>query len=245
MRSESERLFLERAMAAAPEFVLGDRHAAAVPEICRRLDGIPLAIELAAARVRVLSPEQIVARLSDRFGLLVGASRTAPIRHRTLRAALEWSYDLLSEHEQPVFDRIAVFAGGWGLEAAEAVCGEPASPPGEVLDELTRLVDKSLVLADPRGREVRYRLLETVREFALDRLAARGETESVRWRHAEFYRALAERAEPELRGVEQASWLARLELEHDNLRAALHWAAEAGAPELALHLAGALWRFWY
>ncbi|MCC6628694.1 MAG: hypothetical protein IT340_14990, partial [Chloroflexi bacterium] len=213
---------------------------------CRRLDGIPLALELAAARLRLLTVEQIAARLDDAVGLLTDGSRTALPRQRTLRATIDWSHDLLTEPERVLFRRLAVFAGGWTLEAAEAVCAGDGVAVAAVLDGLARLVDQSLVQVDAGGGEqARYRLLETVRQYAGERLAASGEAAAVRERHAAWCLALAERAEPALHGPDVARWLACLETEHDNLRAALEWylTTPAGG-EAGLRLAGALGWFW-
>jgi predicted ATPase/DNA-binding CsgD family transcriptional regulator len=236
---EAVRLFVERARAVRPDFALTDRTASPVAEICRRLDGIPLAIELAAARVGLLAPEQIAARLDDRFRLLTGGSRNALPRHRTLRALVDWSHDLLSEPERVLFRRLSVFAGGWTLEAAEAVCHEQ-----DALELLGQLVEKSLVAVDHQPAAPRYRMHETVRHYALERLEESGEAADVRRRHLDFYRALVEAAEPRLFGAEQQELLARLEREHDNLREALRRAAEGRDVELGLRLAGRLWRFW-
>jgi non-specific serine/threonine protein kinase len=249
---ESAQLFMERARSREPAFVLTPENARAVAEICRRLDGIPLAIELAAARVGVLSAEQIAERLEDSLKLLTAGGRIAVPRHRTLRATLDWSHELLTEPEKRLFGQLSVFAGGWTLEAAEAVGAGAGLEGGEVLDLLSRLVDKSLVVAEA-GTEgaSRYRMLEPVRQYGLERLEAGGEAERVRGRHAEHYLALAERAEPELMGADQASWLKRLGIEHANLRAALSWALaprDAQQPEeraeSGLRLAAALGRFW-
>src|ERR687887_492332 len=238
VESEAIRLFLERARLTRPDFALTSQNATAVAQVCQRLDGMPLAIELAAARVNLLSAEQIAARLDDRFRLLSGGSRTAP-RHQTLRAAMDRSYELLSQAERTLFNRLAVFAGGWTIEAAEALSD------GDVLDLLSSLVDKSLVLAEPdRTGAVRYRLLETLRQYGRERLADSGETEEIRRRHAAFFVALAEQAETELLGPKQAAWLGRLEREHENVRAALAWARVRGDAEAALRLAGAEWFFW-
>src|SRR5579864_607270 len=245
MQYEATRLFVERATFNQPEFTLTQRNAPAVAQVCHRLDGIPLAIELAAARVKVLAVEQIAQRLDDRFRLLTGGSRTAVPRHRTLRAAMDWSYDLLSEKERTVLHRLSVFAGGCSLEAAEAVCSGERILRHEVLDLLTQLTDKSLVVADTQGGEARYRLLETVRQYGRDRLEETEEAADVRRRHFEWYLGLAEQAEPGLRGPAQGNWLKRLEAEHDNLRASLEWAKrETGSVEAGLRLAGALYRFW-
>jgi non-specific serine/threonine protein kinase len=252
----------------------------AVGEICRRLDGMPLAIELAAAGLGVLSLAQIADRLHDRFGLLTRGSRTALPRHQTLRATLDWSHDLLTEPEQVLFRRLAVFAGGFALEAAEAVCTSPPGPlspltrgvwvphspvvaedspsprvseergPGGevqlVLDLLAQLVNKSLVITEVTGaqQEMRYHLLETVRQYAGDKLEAAGEGPTVRGRHRDWCLALAAQAEPELDGPQQGMWLERLDLEHDNLRAALAWLATSGEMDAWLCLAGALAPFW-
>ena len=243
---ESARLFVERARGRDPSFSLNPHNAIAVAEICRWLEGIPLAVELAAARVGALSLEQIAQRLADSLKLLTGGARTAVNRQRTLKGTLDWSYELLSEGEKKLFGRLSVFAGGWTLEASEAVGGGGGVEEREVLDILSGLVDKSMVVA--RGGDqggVRYRMLEPVRQYALDKLEESDEAEEARRRHAEFFLALAEDAEPRLRGAEDVEWLERLEREHDNLRAALSWALERGEVELALRLAGALWTFWH
>jgi predicted ATPase/DNA-binding SARP family transcriptional activator/DNA-binding CsgD family transcriptional regulator len=241
---ESVRLFVDRAHHRNRAFSLTPEIAPAVARICGRLEGIPLAIELAAARVG-LSVEQIAERLDDSLRLLSAGSRTAPPRQRTLRGTLEWSYELLSEPERRLFGRLSVFAGGWTLEAAEAVGAEGQSEQGEVFDLLCRLVDKSLVVAEATGGGgVRYRMLEPVRQYAREKLEEGGKVEEVRSRHASFFLALAEEPEPRLRGAEDMEWLERLEAEHDNLRAALTWALERRVTELGLRLAGALWPFW-
>ncbi len=241
---EAVRLFIERAVAVLPTFTVTNENAPWIAQVCHRLDGIPLAVELAAVRVKGLSVEQIAARLDDRFRLLTGGSRTALPHHQTLRAALDWSHDLLSDAERIVFRRLAVFAAGSTLEAAEAVCGGDGVDASEVLDLLMHLVDKSLVVAEEQGGKARYRLLETVQQYGRDRLRESGEAEAVRRRHRDWYLGLAERAEPKLVGVEQAAWFDRLEVEHANLRAALMWSVENGGTEAALRLVGALWRFW-
>ena len=198
--------------------------------MCHRLDGIPLAIELAAARVKVLSIEQINARLNDRFRLLTGGSRTSVARQRTLEATVDWSYELLSEPERQLLRRLSVFAGGWTIEAAEDVTSGDGIERKEVLDLLSRLVDKSLVNVDGDGDEgPRYRFLETVRQYGRERLLQSAEAERLRDRHLAFFRELARRAEPELPRAEQVSWLNRLHREHDNLRLAFEWCL--GAPE--------------
>ena len=213
----------------------------AVAKICRRLAGIPLAIELAAARVGPLSPEQIANRLDGSIGLLTGGDRTAVPRHRTLQGALDWSYELLGEQERALFRRLAVFAGGWTLEAAEAV-----GAAGSVLDLLSGLVTKSLMFAESTDAgDVRYTLLEPVRQYAQEKLEDSGEAEAASRRHAEYFVALAEEAEPELVGPRQVEWFARLDAEHGNVRAALSWALEQGETEPVLRLAGALRPFWF
>jgi non-specific serine/threonine protein kinase len=251
---EAISLFLDRSAAAHPSFKATGRNAQAVAQICCRLDGIPLAIELAAARVKGLSAEQIASRLDDRFRLLTGGSRTALPRQQTLRATMDWSYELLSEAERVLLNRLSVFVGGWTLPAAEAVAGDtegvstsprrPAIALADVLGLLMRLVDKSLVVVEQEG-ESRYGLLETVRQYGRDKLVESGDEERVRGRHLDFFLRLAEEAEPELKGPEQVAWLNRLEAEHDNLRAALEWSLKSGRAEGGLRLAGALWWFWF
>jgi predicted ATPase/class 3 adenylate cyclase len=242
---DAVRLFVERAAAARPGFALTVENAPAVDRICRRLDGIPLALELAAARVGFLTPDQIAERLGDHFHLLTGGSRTALPRHRTLRALIDWSHELLDENERALLRRLAVFAGGWTLEAAEAVCAGHDLASHDALEALGHLVDKSLVVVQEQDGEIRYRLLETVRQYAGDRLREAGEAAPLRDRHRDWFLALAERAAPELKGRDQHVWLARLGAEHDNLRAALAWAGERGAAEAALRLAAALAWFWH
>ncbi|MDQ4126389.1 MAG: LuxR C-terminal-related transcriptional regulator [Actinomycetota bacterium] len=255
---EAVALFVERARSKLSTFSLTGENVQAVAEVCRRLDGIPLAIELAAARTRVLGVEQIASRLEDSLKLLASTDRTAPPRQRTLRATLEWSHGLLSEPERELFGRLSVFAGGWTLEAAEAVGARDAIEGGEVLDLLSGLVDKSMVMVGAGGEEGaprRYRMLEPVRQYARERLEEEEvEAEATRRRHAEFFLALAEEAEPRMIGPEQGAWLERLEREHANFRATLSWALgpaaearpEEGRAELGLRLAVALGRgrFW-
>ncbi|MCC7371963.1 MAG: XRE family transcriptional regulator [Chloroflexi bacterium] len=258
----SVRLFVERARAAEPGFALTPENAVAVTSICRRLDGIPLAIELAAARVGVLAVEQLDARLDDCFRLLVGGARAGPARQRTMRATLDWSYDLLEPSDQVVFGRLAVFAGGCDLEAAEAVVRgdvsrtvasptaheaprpEYGSPPFDTLATLGRLVDKSLVVVERLPATTRYRLLEPIRQYAGELVAHRDDGETVRARHANWYLALAERAAPALRGPAQVGWLSRLAADQDNLRVALHWAAGHGDATRLARLAIALAPWW-
>jgi predicted ATPase/class 3 adenylate cyclase len=242
---EAIRLFVERAASSRPGFTLTRANAGAVAEISARLDGIPLAIELAAARVKVLSVEEIAARLADRFRLLTLGSRTAPARHQTLRAALDWSYDLLAPQEQLLLGRLSVFAGGWTLAAAEAVCAGEDCPAEDVLDVLTRLVDRSLVVVGQVGADTWYRLLETVRLYAREKLEAFGGGEAIRRRHRDWYLQFVEGIELELQGPALETWLRRLEVEHDNIRAALEWCRTAEPnPEYGLRLAGAMWHFW-
>jgi predicted ATPase len=241
---EAVRLFIDRATSAVPGFMVTDQNAPEVAQICHRLDGIPLAIELAAARVKALSVEQIVERLDDRLRLLTGGSRTALPRHQTLRATMDWSYELLNEAEKVLLRRLSAFAGGWTLPAAEVVCTDGIHR-SEVVDLLTHLVDKSLVVVEERGKEVRYKLLEMVRQYGREKLIEAEEESILSRRHREWYLGLAERAEPELWGRDQVMWLDQLEAEHDNLRAALGWSLESGEIEVGLQLAGALWRFWF
>jgi non-specific serine/threonine protein kinase len=241
---ESVQLFVERARYRKPDFELDSRNASSIAEICRRLDGIPLVIELAAARVGTLSAAQISNRLGRSLKFLASRDRRAPERQRTLKAALDWSYELLGGAEKGLFARLSVFAGGFSLEAAEAV-GAERTDEVEVLDLLSRLVDKSLVLVAERDGAARYRLLEPVSQYAEEALReSDGETQT-RTRHAEYYLALAEEVEPELSSADQGVWLERLEAEHDNFRTALGFSLEGGDSELGLRLAGVLGGFWY
>jgi predicted ATPase len=243
---DAVRLFVERAAAVNPAFTVIGANASIVAQVCHRLDGIPLAIELAAARVNVLSIEQIDSRLNDRFHLLTGGSRTAVARQRTLKATVDWSYDLLSDSERQLLRRLSVFAGGWTMEAAEEVTSGNGSEREDVLDFLSRLVDKSLVNVDSDIHDSRrYRFLETVRQYARERLLQSGEADRLRDRHLAFFHELVRRAEPELTGAGQVTWLNRLHREHDNLRLALEWclaAPERG--EQSVELAAALCWFW-
>jgi non-specific serine/threonine protein kinase len=241
------QLFMERAQAVAPALRLDPTTAPAIGEVCRRLAGIPLALELAAARLRVLTLPQLVERLGDTFQLLGGASRMTPTRQQTLRASLDWSHALLPQPEQAVFRRLAVFSGGCELEAAEHVCvssEEAAVAPAAMLDLITGLVDKSLVAMDAQGPAAWYRLLEPVRQYARERLETDGEDAATRRRHAAYYVDLAERAARQLHGPSQVIWLTRLERERDNLRAALSWAQSEPDAEVLLRLAVALVPFW-
>jgi non-specific serine/threonine protein kinase len=243
--TEAVRLFVERARQFMPAFALNARDGPVVAQICRLLDGIPLAIELAAARIASLSVEQVAARLDDRFRLLTGGSRLALPRHQTLRAAVDWSHDLLTEPERVLFRRLAVFKGGCDIDAVEAVCAGDDSPPSDALDLTERLIDKSLVLRDDGEGPARYRLLETIRQYAWEKLDQSGETPVVRERHLTWYMSLALRAEPELIAAQQAAWHARLDADVDNLRAAMDWAHHGGSLDAGLRLAGALWRYWW
>jgi predicted ATPase/DNA-binding CsgD family transcriptional regulator len=251
LKSEAVQLFIDRAAAVRVGFELTGENVAAVIEICQKLDGIPLAIELAAARVKTLSVEQIAARLDDRFSLLTLGSRTAMPRHQTLRGAVDWSYDLLTEKERRLFRELSVFAGGWNLEAAETICGEGSDIlAAEVLDLLGQLVNKSLVLMVDQDGQVRYRMLETIRQYAYDRLVEAMEMEKMRDRHLDYYRKLVEGIEPHLTGHEQISWLSRLDSDHANIRAAMEWSLEGEGPaaiaraEMGLRLVAAEHSFW-
>ena len=244
--SESVQLFIARAESIAPDFRFSAENGSWVAEICRRLDGMPLAIELAAARVRTLSIQQIAQRLDDRFQLLTGGSRTAPPRHQTLAAALDWSYALLSEVEQNVLQRLSIFAGGATLEALDAVCTVQGMESGVVLEVLSHLVDKSLIVVRRNERsETRYHLLETIRQYALDKLIKAGREARSKEQHLEYFIQWAERAEPHLIGADQVEWLERYEAEHDNLRASLEWChADENRAAMGLRLAAACGRFW-
>jgi predicted ATPase/class 3 adenylate cyclase len=247
---EAVRLFIERALLVKSDFAVTNDNAPALAQICSRLDGIPLAIELAAARVRSLSLEDINRRLDSSLQLLTGGNRMALPRQQTLRALIGWSFDLLGDHEKLLFARLAVFPSSWTLEAAENI-GSGVAPSGtfvedwEVMDLLFGLVDKSLVAVEEDGTTTRYRMLETVRQFAAEKFREGGEVESVRGRHLLWFTALAEEACLELEGADQAAWLRRIESEHDNFRAALGWeTSDAEAAELNLRIVGSLWRFW-
>jgi len=243
MRSEAVALFTERASAIRPGFRISHHNAAVVAQIVARLDGLPLAIELAASRLKVLSPEVLLERLDQRLSLLTGGARDLPERQRTLRRTMEWSHDLLQAEERRLFARLATFAGGWSLETAEAVCG-----PGlglAIVDGLGALVDHSMVRSMQAGdAEPRFTMLETIRELAVERLALSGEEDELRRRHAEYFRNMAEEAERDLTREERVVWLDRLEGEHDNLRAALDRDERAGDAETGLRTAAAIWRFW-
>jgi predicted ATPase/DNA-binding SARP family transcriptional activator len=233
------RLLADRAGAARAGFTVTDENVPYIVRICRALDGMPLAIELAAARLRVLPPEQVADRLADRFRLLTGGSRTAMPRHQTLRAVVDWSWDLLGEAERTLWRALSIFAGGATLDALESVCG---LPPDDVFDVLIALIDKSLVIASDDGR---YRMLETIRAYGLERLAESGDEERVRQAHLEYFLELAEEAEHRMRGRDQLHWLDRLRAEHDNLQAALRWAIGVGAASTAVRMCAALGWYWW
>jgi predicted ATPase/DNA-binding CsgD family transcriptional regulator len=241
--SDAVSLFVERARKVRPDFALRNANAVSVARVCGELDGMPLAIELAAARVRMLSVDQIAEGVSDRFRLLTGGPRSASARQRTLRASVDWSHDLLSAEERLLLRRVAVFAGGFTLDAVEEVCVGDDIEHDRLLDVLGSLVDQSLVIAEERESGVRYRLLETVRQYGLERLAAAGEGDAVRGRHGEFFLALAEQAGPELETGRQRECLERLDPESANLAAAIDWALRL-KPPLALRFCAALYRWW-
>lgn len=240
------RLFTMRARTADPSFVLDAATAPVLVEICRQLDGLPLAIELAAARTRLLPPAAMLPKLQHRLDLLTSGSRDRPDRQRTMRGAIAWSHDLLTSAEQILFRRLAVFFGGFTLEAAEAIVREIAASNVDILDDITALVDESLVRpAETQDNAPRFAMLETIREFAREQLDAAGETDASRRAHARHFLALAEQAEAELAGPGQARWLDLLEADHDNFRAALHWSLDHGEAEMAVRMGAALWPFWF
>jgi predicted ATPase/class 3 adenylate cyclase/DNA-binding CsgD family transcriptional regulator len=244
VEDEAVRLFADRAAGVVPGFTVDDDNETTVRTLCRRVDGIPLAVELAAAWVRALTPEQILAGLDDRFRLLTGGPRGVIARQQTLVASVDWSHDLLDEGDRRVFRQLAVFAGGFMLDAARAVCDPEPGAETDVLVALARLVDKSLLLADEQGGQARYRLLETMRQYAHSRLHAAGETAASRDRHLGHFLELAEAAEPGLESADQDTWLTRLETEHDNLRAALDWGLSTPDSAAGRRLAAALPRLW-
>lgn len=242
--SEAAQFFIERARAVQPGFVLTAQNATAVAEICSRLDGIPLGIELAAAWVRILGVEQVASRLRKGFRLLSRGRRPGPARQQTMRAALDWSYRLLSDTERKLFRRLAVFAGSFTVEAAEGICGDEGSGPEDIVEGLAALVDKSLLLVHEWGDETRYRLLGAIREYAEGYLVEANEAELQHVRHLDWYLGLAEHAERELLGPRQHEWLGRLDAEVGNLRAALEW-SRTSDPLLSARLVGALWLYWF
>ena len=238
------RLFVERAVAIKPDFEVNNENAPAVAEICTRLDGLPLAIELAAARVKILPPKAMLGRLQNRLKLLTSGEKDLPSRQQTLRGAIDWSYNLLSEDEQILFRRLSIFAGGSSLNAVETLC--PYGLGIDVLDGLESLVDKSLLQQEEQENgEPRFRMLETIREYAMERLSESGEKDAVALEHANIYMALAEEAEVRLHQPEQLDYFALLETEHDNLRAALHWSLQKEEVEIALKMSASLWHFWW
>jgi len=258
---EAVKLFIDRAAAVVSTFTVTNDNAPALAQICHRLDGIPLAIELAAAKVRVLSLEQIAKRLDDRFRLLTGGSRTALERHQTLRAAIDWSYNLLSPAEQTLFRRLSIFIDGWTLEAAESVCSDPSTlrqaqddaslragsglvRSEDVLDLLEQLIHKSLAVKEEMGHESRYRMLETMRQYANEKLADAGERDALRDRHLDYFLQVAETAAPHLIRTEQLEWLAQLDANHENLRLALEWALSKETAEPSLRMCAALGTYW-
>ncbi len=256
---EAVRLFIERARVARRGFAVNTRNASAVAEICHRLDGLPLAIELAASRIKLLSPQSLLSRLDSRLPLLTGGATSLPYRHQTLRNAIAWSHALLTDEEKKLFRTLSVFAGGCTLEAVEAVYTpggqDLVSPTNEVgpglgsttLDVLAALIDKSLLRQDEQvgSDDYRFSMLETIREFAVEELAAGGEEDAVRRSHAHYFMEFAEHAALELVGANQSAWLDKLAQDHDNLRAALGWAQSSGDAATELRIAAALWRFWY
>ena len=243
-RYDAVRLFVERAAAVASDFTINSDNAAAIAEICRRLDGMPLAIELAAAQLRSSTPQQIADLLGERFQTLEGGLRTTVPRQQTLAAAIDWSYRLLETREQLVFERLSVFQGGFDLAAAESVCSGDGINTFELLNVVSTLVDKSLVIADVGGVAARYRLLDMLRQFAGDRLEASGTSDAIQWRHMEYFVNVAEEAEPNLRGKREHEYRDRIDLEMDNFRLAMQRSLDVGEPEFGMRLAGAIWRFW-
>lgn len=241
---EAVRLFLDRVMLANPSFALTEHNASALATLCRRLDGMPLAIEMAAGRARVLSIEQMLAKLDQGLGLLAGSDRTAVPRQRTLWATIDWSYGLLSEQERTLARRLSIFSGGWDLDAAEAICVGHGIQATAVLDLLTHLIDKSLVVSEQRGADTRYRMLETIRQYARDKLDASGEAGLMRDAHGDWFLLFAERAQERMAGSQQSAWAARVEVDLQNLRHAFRWAIDQEKAEVALRLCCALGRFW-
>jgi predicted ATPase/DNA-binding XRE family transcriptional regulator len=242
MRVDSVGLFLERAQAVRPDFTLTADNAAAVAHICARLEGLPLSIELAAARVKFFSPQELLQRLDQRLTLLTGGAKDRPSRQQTLRATIDWSYSLLSDEERVLFARLSVFAGGCTLEGAEAVCG--CEETLDLLEAIPSLTDKSLLLHEEKDGESRFTMLETLREYAAERLAEAGQSSSMREAHARYFFQLAGNVELELVGRHQVAWMQWLDREVDNVRTALAWFIDAGRADAALQLAGNLWRYW-
>lgn len=245
LQYEAVALFIQRTQAVKPDFQLTEANAPVIVEIAARLDGLPLAIELAAARMKLLSPEALLARLSQRLQLLTSGARDVAVRQQTLRNTIEWSYHLLDAQEQQLFRRLSIFAGGCVLEAIEAICANTEDEAGSVLDRLTSLLDKSLLLRKEQGAEFRFAMLETIRAYGLEALAASGEMEAMRKAHTTYFLVLAQEMEQTLWGPEQVACLDRLEQEHDNVRAAMQWSLEQEDREIALRLGGVLRTFWY
>ena len=242
---ESVELFIERALAVKADFAVTNENAPAVAEICHRLDGLPLAIELAAARIKLLTPKAILTRLSSRMKLLTGGARDLPARQQTIQNTIAWSYDLLDDEEKKLFRRLSVFVGGCTLEAVEEICNAADDLEVDILDSVASLVDKSLLKQEEVEDEARFVMLETVREYGLERLAESEEKEALRRNHSNFYLAMAKEVEPELHRHNQVMWMDQLEVEHDNLRAVLEWSLESGEVENALRLSCDLWWFWF
>jgi non-specific serine/threonine protein kinase len=244
VRYSAIRLFVERADAVVPGFEIMEENGAAVLQICRRLDGIPLAIELAAAKLKILQVEEIALRLDDRFHLLTGGSRTALPRHQTLRAMIDWSYGLLFDRERLIFQRLAVFSGGWTLDAAENICSDHTVGGPGILDLLLQLINKSLIWVErEQSSQTRYHMLETIRQYGQEKLAGSGEMLAIRGKHLKYFLGLVEQAESGLSGPHQISWYERLENERDNLRIALEWSKRFDV-ETALHFASSLLPYW-
>lgn len=241
---EAVRLFIDRALRVRPNFRVTNDNAPAVAGICSRLDGVPLAIELAAARVRMMTPEQITEGLDDRFHLLTGGTRSMPPRHQTLEASVDWSHELLADTERMLFRRLSVFVGSFDIDAAESVCAGSGIDRVQVLDLVTDIADRSLLQVEAEGPRARYRMLETIRQFASDRLEGSGERSDVRSQHLGYYAQIAEREEPEFLGPEPAAAATRLDLEHGNLRAALAWSLESDRTDQGLRIVGAMWGYW-
>ena len=237
-------LFVQRAQAVRPDFVVTPENASPIAQICVRLDGLPLALELAAAQIRIMLPAVMLQRMKKRLEFLTDGAQDLPPRQRTLRNTIAWSFDLLDPMVKKTFRRVSVFAGSFSAHAAETVCGGPPDPAQDILHCLTKLVEGSLLNRVDAEDEIRFRMLETIREFAFEALAASDEVKSTLERFIEFYLSLSERSEPELRGPKQAAWLTRLDCEHDNLAAALHWSLENNDMNRCLRFCSALWRFW-
>jgi predicted ATPase len=239
--------FIDRALLVAPHFVVDKDNAPFIAQICYRLDGIPLAIELAAARIKMLSVEQISKRLDDRFRLLTGGARTALPRQQTLRALIDWSYDLLSQNERLLLHRLSVFADSWTLEAAEEICAGDSIASCEILDLLTQLVNKSLVVVIAEGSqsgEMRYRMLETIRQYTREKLLETDSSEAIRDKHLAYFVKLTEQAKPELHRSTQGFWLNKLDDELDNLRVSLEWALSGDGKD-GLQIITSTARFWF